>query len=144
MSLVYFNSAVQVYGKERAEEMLHDFCGRFSKSKNPFYLHEEKQIVRSITKSGHLELSKEWVVSNLGISEAEQEYIGMNRQRSMSKVLKSYSNKLQKEERDRLILKLAREKVLHNEIAKAANCSLRTVQNVLKKSGFSRPYNVQK
>ena len=144
MSLVYFNSAVQVYGKERAEEMLHDFCGRFSKSKNPFYPHEEKQIVRSITKSGHLKLSKEWVVSNIGISEAEQEYIGMNRQRSMSKVLKSYGNKLQKEERDRLILKLAREKVLHSEIAKTANCSLRTVQNVLKKSGFSRPYNVQK
>ena len=61
--------------------MLHDFCGRFSKSKTPFYPHEEKQIVRSITKSGHLKLSKEWVVSNLGISEAEQEYIGMNRQR---------------------------------------------------------------
>ena len=153
MALLYYNSAIQIYEKKEAEKLLFDFCKKFNPGTMPFTKSQIDAVIRSVDSnktadhSGYYILTKQWIVEHLAITEEEANSIGFltyinKRERTKQE------NRRNKQERNTKIIEMHSGGVVHSDIAKALDISLRTVQTVIKEAGLSRTYktkcNVQK
>ncbi len=153
MALLYYNAAVQIFEKDKANKMLFEFCKKFNPGTTPFTKSQINAIIRSVNSnktagySGYYIFTKQWIIEHLAITEDEANAIGFStyinkRERTKQK------NRQNKQERNTRIIQMHNSGVIHSDIAKVLGISLRTVQIVIKTAGLARAYsatiNVQK
>ena len=153
MALLYYNAAVQIFEKDKANKMLFEFCKKFNPGTTPFTKSQINAIIRSVNSnktagySGYYIFTKQWIIEHLAITQDEANAIGFStyinkRERTKQK------NRQNKQERNTGIIQMHNSGIIHSDIAKTLGISLRTVQTVIKTAGLARAYsakiNVQK
>lgn len=147
MCFVYYNTATQMYGPDKALEITHDFNGRFT---SPLPPADIEQIARTVDKTtvlygehqgeqGFYPLRAATVVEKLFMTNEEMEairFFGTKRQRD--RAAQRARNQAAKQDRDSRIVRKYRMGSTQQEIADEIGCSKRTVANVLSKLGVKR------
>lgn len=132
--LCYFAAAKQLLGHDAA---LNEIKTINNSLKNPL---SDKKLINVITPKSTYRFTDEWICSNLCLSNQEKSALKINLTKDglTKKDIRKAQVKAKREERNALILTLAKDGFYYETIAKKANCSLRTVKYVLKEAGFTR------
>ncbi len=145
-ALLYYNSAVQIYGENEAESRLFEFCEQFKQGTKPFTKSELKAIIKSVNAnhggeySGHYKITKKWIMEHLNVTDIEKRKLNLFKSTNSKKEKVKRENQKRKLERNNTIYQMHRLGFTHSEIAENCECSLRTIQNVLKAMGETREY----
>ena len=147
MCFVYYNTATQIYGPDKALEITHEFNERFT---SPLPPADIEQIARTVDKTtvlygehrgeqGFYPLRAATVIEKLFMTNKEMEaisFFGTKRQRD--RAAQRARNQAAKQDRDTRIVRKFRMGSTQQEIADEIGCSKRTVANVLSKNGVKR------
>lgn len=145
MCFVYYNSAVQVYRRDDAKQRLLSFNARFKK---PLPTNEIQGIFNAVDSvvnvkggSGHYVLKAQKVADLLGLTEQEMEATQFFASKRMTeRMAAKKKTKEKRESRNQRIVTLYEQgSMTQQEVALSVGCSLRTVKNVLKEAGLTRP-----
>lgn len=148
----YYNTAVQIMKKEDAVKSMMEFNNEFRcplKDKS-----ELENIIRSVSKAkdingnvrGYYEIKDAKILENLGLSEAQNEYVGFCQSlKAIKRKEKKEENQERREERNRRIAEYVMEHTeqTYEEIAGLFDVSLRTLKNILKEENVHR-YQINK
>lgn len=146
MGFVFYNTAVQIYSREEAANVLQTFNARFT---NPLPQPELDGIVRSVDKvtnvrgeSGFYVLKADKVMELLALTDEEMEATCFfASKRMMERMEAKRKTKQKRESRNAEIVKLYSTGTMTQEaVSKAVGCSVRTVKAVLAKEGLTRQY----
>jgi hypothetical protein len=148
MDFVYYNTATQIYGPEKASHLLEAFNRQFEHPLPQADLDQIRRTIDSVTirfgahagEHGYYPLSRENVIGRLGISEEEIALTGFlmsskQRARAESKRSTSRRRALRDDEICRLYSQCG---LTQAAIAKRIGCSLRTVSSVTSRRGAKR------
>lgn len=147
MCFIFYNTATQVYGSDRAFEMAIDFNSRF---RSPLPTSDIAQIKRTVDNvviafgahkgdRGYYPLKTDTIVAMLGISASEISAIGVySPGRKAQREEAKRQTKLKREARDSRICSLYERGYKQAEIANKVGCSPRTVFSVLKRENVKR------
>ena len=108
--------------------------------KNPLSQSKAVNIIAGLDGDAFYKLSNDWLINNLCITDDEAKIIfkaGVISSKEKRAKAKEHT-KAKKEKRNELILELAKEGMLYQDIADRVCCSLRTVKSVLKEAGFAK------
>lgn len=147
MCFVYYNTATQIYGPDKALEITHELNGKFT---TPLPPADIEQIARTVDKTtvlygehqgeqGFYPLRAATVIEKLFMTNEEMEairFFGTKRQRD--RAAQRARNQAAKQDRDARIVRKFRMGSTQQEIADEIGCSKRTVANVLNKNGIRR------
>lgn len=147
MCFVYYNTATQIYGPDKALEITHDLNRRFV---SPLPPADIEQIARTVDKTtvlygehqgeqGFYPLRAATVIEKLFMTNKEMEdirFFGTKRQRD--RAAQRAKNQAAKQDRDARIVRKFRMGSTQQDIADEIGCSKRTVANVLSKNGVKR------
>lgn len=141
MSFVYYNTATQIYGPQRAFELLQQFNNRF---KSRLKARELQQIKASVDgnvvpfgrykgRSGFFIIGAKKLVEKLGMTQAEMAAIGFfANKRSIEREEAKEATRARRQARDKKIESLhLGSSMTRKQIAEAAGCSVRTVATVI-------------
>lgn len=151
----YYNTAKQIYDKERAMEMLREFHGRFHEA---IHTSELVNIIRSVNKCQDLEgnvkgfyritdktikekLELDQKVASGKITQAQADYIGFcDSVKSIQRRKAKEETKRKREERDTKIIQYIQEheEATYAKIAEVFGVSVRTINNIVKKHNIHR------
>jgi hypothetical protein len=148
MCFVYYNTATQIYGPDKALEATLAFNRMF---KRPLPAWEIRQVARGVDKTvitksrehkgkkGFYPLSRSNIIELLGLSPAEQEAIGLfGSKRKQDRAAAKARTRSRREARNASIVEKFRMGMNQRDIAAAIGCSVRTVAGVLHDEGISR------
>lgn len=147
MCFIFYNTATQVYGPDKAYEMTLEFNGRFV---SPLPASDIAQIKRTVDNvvvafgahkgdRGYYPLKTDKIVSMLGMNDLEVSAIGVfSPGRKAQREEAKRRTREKREARDARICKLYARGYNQAEIAAKVGCSPRTVFSVLKRENVSR------
>lgn len=147
MCFVFYNTATQVYGPDKAYEMALDFNRRFVSPLPDSDIAQIKRTVDNVVVAfgvhkgdkGYYPLKTETIVSMLGISNSEINAVGVySPGRKAQREAAKRRTREKRETRDARICALYDRGYSQSEIAKKVGCSPRTVFTVLKRENVTR------
>ena len=123
IALLYYNAAVQIFEKEKADKMLFAFCKKSNPGTTPFTKSQINAIIRSVNSnrtagySGYYIFTKQWIIEHLAITQDEANAIGFStcinkRERTKQK------NRQNKKERNTQTIQMHNSGVIHSDIAR--------------------------
>lgn len=144
MCFVYYNHAVQIYGKGEAMERLAGFNEGFCE---PLPADELCNLAKGINVNkgdsykGHYRLTNAWITEKCGITQEEEKNSGMRlTKRSIDRLMAKEATAKRRMERDRDICAYVREhpNERYRDIAALFGVSLRTLQGIVKAAEIHR------
>lgn len=144
MCFIFYNHAVQIYGKGQAVEKLEQFNKGFCE---PLRARELCNLVKGINRNkgdcyeGHYRLTNKWIMEKCGITQEEEKQSGMKlTKRSIDRLMAKEATARRRMERDQELCAYIKDhpEEKYKDIAEIFGISLRTLQGIVKAADIHR------